>query len=228
MIEEGTILIDTEGAAVGQANGLSVYDLGDYAFGKPSRVTAKVFLGKEGLVNIEREAEARGRIHNKGVLILQGYFGSRYAQRFPSPSPRPSASEQFLRRCGRRPAPPRPSFFRPDLRLAKRRAAAGRCGHGFRQSAGADPGRGRNQPEDRGFYKTCKVKGLTGAQGVIIPAANVKNLMLDPEVVEAVGAGSVPHLPPSRRWTKGWRSSPLSSGEEDARGDYPNGTLNAR
>jgi hypothetical protein len=83
MIEDGMILIDSDGAEVGQVNDLSVYDLGDHTFGKPSRITCKTFLGRGGVINIERESQMSGRIHDKGVLILGGYLGWKFAQNYP-------------------------------------------------------------------------------------------------------------------------------------------------
>jgi len=83
MIEDGTIMIDADGLVVGQVNGLSVYDMGDYAFGKPSRITAKTSMGRAGIINIEREAKLSGKTHDKGVLILEGYFRGKYAQNKP-------------------------------------------------------------------------------------------------------------------------------------------------
>ena len=83
LISEGTIMVDVEGAVVGQANGLAVYDLGDFSFGRPTRITARTFAGRQGVINIEREAQLSGRTHDKGVLILSGYLGWRFAQEAP-------------------------------------------------------------------------------------------------------------------------------------------------
>ena len=227
MIDEGTILIETEGAAVGQVNGLSVYDLGDYAFGKPTRVSAKVFLGKEGVVNVEREAELGGRIHNKGVLILQGYFGSRYAQRFPISFAATLCFEQSYGGVEGDSASSAELFSLisalADLPLRQDVAVTGSVNQrGQIQAVG-----GINLKIE-GFYKTCKVKGLTGTQGAIIPAANVKNLMLDDEVLEAVEQGRF-RIYPIQTVDEGMEIlTGLSAGQENARGEYPDGTINAK
>ncbi|MEW6486779.1 MAG: ATP-binding protein [Thermodesulfobacteriota bacterium] len=227
LIEEGTIVIEAEGEAVGQVNGLSVYDLGDYAFGKPSRVTAKVFLGKEGVVNIERESELGGRIHNKGMLILQGYFGSRYARRFPIAFAATLCFEQsyggvegdsastaellaLISALGEVP-------LRQDLAIT-----------GSVDQRGSIQAIGGVNLKIEGFYKTCVVKGLTGTQGVVIPRANLKNLMLDSEVVAAVEAGRF-HVYAVATVDEALELfTRLPAGAEDAYGNYPEGSVNAK
>jgi lon-related putative ATP-dependent protease len=227
MIEEGTLLVDTRGTAVGQANGLSVYDLGDYAFGKPSRVTAKVFLGKEGVVNIEREAELGGRIHNKGVLILQGYFGSRYARRFPISFAATLCFEQSYGGVEGDSASSAELFALisalGDIPLRQDLAVTGSVNQqGQIQSVG-----GVNLKIE-GFYKTCKALGLTGTQGVIIPQSNVPNLMLDEEVAEAARQGKF-HIYPIATADEGLELlTGLAVGAEDGYGVYPEGTVNGK
>ncbi len=227
LIAEGTLIVETEGMAVGQANGLSVYDLGDYSFGKPSRVTAKIFLGKEGLVNIERESELGGRIHNKGVLILQGFFGSRYARRFPISFAASLCFEQSYGGIEGDSASSAELFalisalaeipLRQDLAVTGSVSQQGQI-----QAVG-----GINEKIE-GFYRTCKVKGLTGTQGVIIPRANVPHLMLDPEVVEAVDAGRF-HIYPVENVDQGMELlTGLPAGELTAYGTYPEGTVNGK
>ncbi|GAB4266115.1 MAG: ATP-binding protein [Deferrisomatales bacterium] len=227
MIDEGTLLIDTEGTAVGQVNGLSVYDLGDYAFGKPSRVTAKVFLGKEGVVNIEREAELGGRVHNKGVLILQGYFGARYARRFPISFAATLCFEQSYGGVEGDSASSAELFalisalgeipLRQDLAVT-----------GSVNQQGQIQAVGGINLKIEGFYKTCKAKGLTGRQGVIIPRANVQNLMLEDEVVDAVDAGRF-HIYPIDTVDEGLELlAGMPPGEEDLYGTYPEGTVNGK
>ncbi len=227
LIAEGTLIVETEGTAVGQANGLSVYDLGDYSFGKPSRVTAKIFLGKEGLVNIERESELGGRIHNKGVLILQGFFGSRYARRFPISFAASLCFEQSYGGIEGDSASSAELFalisalaeipLRQDLAVTGSVSQQGQI-----QAVG-----GINEKIE-GFYRTCKVKGLTGTQGVIIPRANVPHLMLDPEVVEAVEAGRF-HIYPIENVDQGMELlTGLPAGEPTAYGTYPEGTVNGK
>ncbi len=227
MIDEGTIHIDADGDAVGQVNGLSVYDLGDYAFGKPSRVTAKVFLGKEGVVNIERESDLGGRIHNKGVLILQGYFGSRYARRFPIAFAATLCFEQSYGGVEGDSASSAELFALisalGELPLRQDLAVTGSVDQrGNIQAVG-----GINLKIE-GFYKTCRAKGLTGKQGVVIPQANVRHLMLEDEVVEAVAAGRF-HIHPVATVDEAMALlADLPAGEEDAYGAYPEGSVNGK
>jgi predicted ATP-dependent protease len=227
MIEEGSILIDVQGSVAGQVNGLSVYDMGDYAFGKPSRVTARVFLGKEGVTNIERESDLGGRIHNKGVLILQGFFGSRYAQKTPLSFGATLCFEQSYGGVEGDSASSTELFalisaiagvpLRQDLAVT---GSVNQMGH--IQAIG-----GVNLKIE-GFYKTCKMKGLTGTQGVVIPESNVKNLMLDDEVVEAVEKGMF-HIYPIETVDEGLELlTGMRAGEPDSYGDYAPGTLNHR
>ncbi len=227
LIDEGTILIDTDGTAVGQVNGLSVYDLGDYAFGKPARVTARVFLGKEGLVNIERESDLSGRIHNKGMLILQGYFGARYARRFPIAFAATLCFEQSYGGVDGDSASSAELFALisalGEIPLRQDLAVTGSVNQqGQIQAIG-----GVNEKIE-GFYRTCKVKGLTGTQGVVIPGANVKNLMLDPEVVEAVADGRF-HVYPIDTVDEGLELlTGMPAGEPDAFDNYPDATVNGK
>ncbi|MHB8766195.1 MAG: Lon protease family protein, partial [Deferrisomatales bacterium] len=227
MIEEGTVLVDTQGQAVGQVNGLSVYDLGDYAFGKPSRVTAKVFLGKEGLVNIERESEMGGPIHNKGVLILQGYFGAHYARRFPISFAATLCFEQSYGGVEGDSASSAELFALisalGELPLRQDLAVTGSVNQqGQIQSVG-----GVNLKVE-GFFKTCRVRGLTGTQGVILPESNVKNLMLEDEVVQAVEAGQF-HIYPIATVDEGLELlTGLPAGKPDAYGQYPEATVNSK
>jgi predicted ATP-dependent protease len=184
-ILEGTIFIDTGGEVVGQVNGLTVLQLGDYAFGQPSRVTARVFLGSEGVVNIEREVEMAGPIHNKGLLTLRGYLGGQYALEHPLSL---TASLTFEQNYGEIEGDSASSTELYALLSAL-------SGFPIRQDiavTGSVNQLGQVQPiggatqKVEGFYEVCKARGLTGTQGVIIPASNVKNLMLREEVVSAV------------------------------------------
>lgn len=187
-IDEGMLFIETSGGVVGQVNGLSVYTLGDHAFGRPSRITATISLGKEGVVAIDREAQMSGTVHNKGVLILAGYLKSRFAQDKPLTL---SASLTFEQSY---------AIVEGDsascaelLALVSALAEAP-----LKQNiaiTGSVSQRGEVQPiggvkwKIEGFYKVCKARGLDGAQGVIIPKVNVQDLMLDQEVVDAVKEG---------------------------------------
>ncbi len=227
MIGEGTILIDVKGAVEGQVNGLSVYDMGDYAFGKPSRVTARVFMGREGLINIERESDLGGRIHNKGVMILQGFFGARYAQRVPMTFGATLCFEQSYGGVEGDSASSAELYSLisalTGVPVRQEIAVTGSVNQmGHIQAIG-----GVNLKIE-GFYKTCKVLGLTGTQGVMIPLSNVPNLMLSDEVVDAVREGQF-HIYPISSVDEGLKLlTGMDPGEEDGYGGYPNGTLNAR
>lgn len=188
MIECGDILVETEGSAVGQVNGLSVLDVGDYIFGQPSKITARTYLGDQGVVNIEREAKLSGHIHNKAVMIITGFLGQHYAKDMPLTI---SASIAFEQNYG--------GIEGDSASCAELIALLSSIsGIPVRQDmaiTGSMNQHGDIQPvggttyKIEGFYKACKIKGLTGTQGVVIPSQNIANLMLKPEVVEAVENG---------------------------------------
>lgn len=184
-IDEGDILVDTDGETIGQVNGLSVVNLGDYAFGQPSRITARTFLGEKGIINIEREVEMSGSIHDKGVLILSGYLGGKYAINKPLTL---SGSICFEQNYG---GVDGDSATCAEL-IALLSAIAETPIKQSLAITGSLNQRGEVQPiggvnqKIEGFHKTCKQKGLTGNQGVIIPHQNVKNLMLSNEVIASV------------------------------------------
>jgi lon-related putative ATP-dependent protease len=187
-IDEGMLFIETEGEVVGQMNGLSVYPMGDHVFGRPSRITATVSLGREGVVGIDREAQLAGAIHNKGVLILAAYLKSRFAQDKPLTL---SASLTFEQSYGMVEGDSASGAelvallsALADAPLAQNIAMTGSVS----QRGEAQPIGGVNWKIE-GFYKVCKARGLDGTQGVIIPKANVQDLMLKKEVVDAVQAG---------------------------------------
>lgn len=188
MIECGDILVETEGSAVGQVNGLSVLDVGDYIFGQPSKITARTYLGDQGVVNIEREAKLSGHIHNKAVMIITGFLGQHYAKDMPLTI---SASIAFEQNYG--------GIEGDSASCAELIALLSSIsGIPVRQDmaiTGSMNQHGDIQPvggttyKIEGFYKACKIKGLIGTQGVVIPSQNIANLMLKPEVVEAVENG---------------------------------------
>ncbi len=185
-ITDGTIFLDFEGAVVGQINGLVVINSGDHVFGLPSRLTARVFMSRrEDVVQIDRESLLTGPIHDKGVLILQGYLGGHYAQGYPLAL---TASLTFEQSYG---------MVEGDSASGAELFAllSALADLPIRQDIGVTGSvnqRGQIQPvggvtqKIEGFYKACKDRGLTGTQGVIIPKANIRNLMLDDEVVQAV------------------------------------------
>lgn len=188
MISRGHLLIDVAGAKVGQVNGLSVYSLGDFAFGVPSRVTARAWMGRRGIVHIEKETQMSGHIHNKGVLTLSGFLGERFAQDKPLNL---SASLSFEQLYGGVEGDSASSTELYALLSALSGAPVDQSiavTGSVNQAGEIQPVGGVNQKIE-GFYLTCKLKGLTGQQGVIIPVQNAENLMLDQEVVDAVRAG---------------------------------------
>ncbi len=188
LIEEGTILIDTEGDVIGQINGLAVYQLGDYSFGMPSRVTVRTFLGKNGMINIEREVKLSGPIHDKGLLILSGFFGERYGNDKPLTLSASICFEQNYSGVDGDSASSTELYalLSSLSRLPLRQDIA--VTGSVNQLGKIQPIGGVNQKIE-GFYAVCKARGLTGRQGVIIPEANRKNLMLKPEVIRAVEQG---------------------------------------
>jgi lon-related putative ATP-dependent protease len=187
-IERGTIMIDAVGEEVGQVNGLSVSSLGDISFGRPSRITASVGLGREGLMDIEREAKLGGPIHTKGVMILSGYLADEYAQDKPLSLSAHLVFEQSYSEIEGDSASSTELYALlsslSDLPIKQGIAVTGSINQkGEVQAIG-----GVNEKIE-GFFETCQAKGLTGEQGVLIPASNVQHLMLKEEVVEAVREG---------------------------------------
>jgi len=188
LIDEGTFRLTLTGTRVGQINGLSILDLGDYRFGRASRVTASVGIGQEGLVNIERESDLSGRIHDKGILILEGYLRNRYARQHPLTL---SASITFEQSYGwvEGDSASSAELFcllsaLADVPLRQDIAVTGSVDqHGKIQAVG-----GVNEKIE-GFFDICKIKGLTGSQGVCIPRANILHLVLRPDVIDAVRGG---------------------------------------
>ncbi len=224
-IEEGTILVDTAGEVVGQVNGLSVLQLGDYSFGRPSRVTVRTYLGKGGFVNIEREANLSGPIHDKGVLILGGFFGERFARDKPLALAASIAFEQSY------------SGIEGDSASSTELYGlmSSLSGLPVRQGiavTGSVNQRGQVQPiggvneKIEGFYAVCLAKGLTGEQGVVIPVQNMKNLMLREEVIDAVRAGRF-HIWAVESVDHGIEIlTGMPAGELQADGNWPEGTVN--
>ncbi len=188
MIKRGFFLIDTEAENVGQVNGLSVMSLGDFDFGTPSRVTASVGLGRDGVVDIEREAKTGGPIHTKGVLILSGYLNEKYAQDKPLSLSARLVFEQSYEGVEGDSASSTELYAilsaLSGLPIKQNLAVTGSVNQkGEVQAIG-----GVNEKIE-GFFEVCKAKGLTGKQGVMIPESNVQNLMLKEEIVEAVKEG---------------------------------------
>ncbi len=184
-IEDEHILVDVDGEVAGQINGLSVYQTGQYSFGRPTRITAQTFMGQEGVINIEREADMSGKIHNKAVLIFSGYLGNKYAQETPLSL---NASLAFEQSYG---------GIDGDSATAAELIAilSSISGYPIRQDlaiTGSMNQKGKIQPiggvnqKVEGFFKVCKNKEMTGTQGVVIPEQNKDNLMLEEEIVDAI------------------------------------------
>jgi len=225
MIKDGTIMIDTEGSVVGQVNGLSVYDTGDYSFGRPSRITAKASVGDSGIINIEREAELSGRIHNKGVLILAGYLRSKYAQDKPLAVSASLCFEQSYSGVEGDSASSTEVYALlsslSELPIRQDVAVTG----SVNQKGEIQPIGGVNQKIE-GFYEVCRAKGLTGTQGVMIPYQNVSDLMLRKDVVEAVREGKF-HIYSVKTVDQGIEIlTGVKAGERKKVGAYEPGTVN--
>jgi ATP-dependent Lon protease len=225
MIEEGTILIDTEGAVVGQVNGLSVYDMGQFSFGKPTRITAKTAVGRAGVINIEREADMSGPTHNKGVLILGGYLRGKYAQRKPFSLSASIAFEQSYSGVDGDSASSTEVYaiLSSLSRLPLRQDIA--VTGSINQKGEIQPIGGVNEKIE-GFFSVCKARGFTGDQGVVIPKANVRNLMLKKEVVQAVKDGKFGVLAVSTADEAITVMTGIPAGTRQDDGTWPEGTFN--
>jgi len=201
MIEENTLLVDLSGTRVGQVNGLSVLEIGGYSFGKPVRITASVGLGKAGLINIERESNLSGRFHDKGVHIIAGYLRSMFAQDKPLSLSASICFEQSYSGVDGDSASSTEVYALlsalSELALRQDVAVTGSMNQrGDVQAIG-----GVNEKIE-GYFDVCRIQGLTGSQGVLIPAANVEDLMLREDILDAVGAGKF-HLWPVSRIEEG-------------------------
>lgn len=226
-IVEGTIHVDLEGSRVGAINGLAVFEFADLVFGRPLRITARTYQGKAGVVNVEREARLSGSIHNKGVLVLGGYLGDRFAQTRPLSLTVNLVVEQSYgmidgdsASCAELCAI---LSSLADWPVRQDLAVTGSVSQfGEVQAVG-----GINEKVE-GFFRVCLERGLTGTQGVIIPEANVRHLMLDSEVVEAVRARRF-HLHAVRTVDEAMGLlTGQSVGERGPDGEYPEDSVFAR
>lgn len=219
------VMLDVTGEKVGQVNGLAVVVLGDYAFGRPSRITAKTFLGQAGVINIEREAKLSGRIHDKGMLILGGYLGGKYAQDKPLSLSATITFEQNYDGVEGDSASSTELYALlsalSGLPIKQGIAVTGSVNqHGEIQAIGGATAK------IEGFFDICKEKGLVGDQGVIVPEANVPNLMLRDDVVQAVANGQF-HIYPVRTVDEGIAIlTGRPAGERGPDGQFPPGTVN--
>ena len=227
LISDGTIMVDLSGEAVGQVNGLAVYDLGDFSFGRPSRITARTYAGRSGVINIEREAQLSGRIHDKGVLILSGYLGSKFAQDMPLTLSASLSFEQSYEGVDGDSASSTELYAilssLADAPIAQGIAVTG----SVNQRGEIQPIGGVNEKVE-GFFDLCRVKGLTGEQGVIVPHQNVKNLMLREDVVDSIQKGDF-HIYAVKTIDEGIEAlTGIEAGERVPGSGYPKGTVNWR
>ena len=221
---DGTIFIATDGGVVGQVNGLSVIDTGDYSFGLPGRITARTFMGDDGVIHIERETEMAGPIHEKGVLTLNGYLGGTYAQHQPLSL---TASLTFEQNYGGIDGDSASSTelyaLLSSLSEIPIKQSLGVTGS-VNQRGEVQPIGGVNEKIE-GFFRLCAARGLTGEQGVLIPASNVDNLMLHERVVTAVAEGKF-HIWPIKSLDEGMELLlGLPAGKRQKDGSYPEGTV---
>ncbi len=228
-ITDGTILIDVSGAVVGQVNGLAVIELGDYAFGRPTRITARTFQGRSGVISIEREVHLSGRAHDKGVLTLSGFLGGRYAQDKPLSLSASIAFEQSYEAVDGDSASSA-ELYALLSSLADLPINQGIAVTGSVNQWGEVQAIGGATLKVEGFFDVCRAMpgGLTGDQGVIVPAANVPNLMLREDVAAAVEAGRF-HIYPVRTVDEGITIlTGVPAGERGPDGTYPADTVNGR
>ena len=225
-VRRGDILLSTAGQSVGQVNGLTVFQLGEHTFGHPARITARVRLGKGDLIDIEREVDLGGPIHSKGVLILGGYLGSRYARQLPLALSATLVFEQSYS------AVEGDSASLAELcallsALSEVPVQQGLALTGSVNQMGQVQSIGAVNEKIEGFFDICKQRGLTGDQGVLIPKSNVKNLMLRADVVAACAEGrfqihAIEHVDDAIALLTG-----KPAGERDDTGKFPDGSVNA-
>ena len=224
MIEENTLLISTTGFEVGVINGLTVMTIGGYSFGKPARITANTYMGKEGVINIEREAEMSGPTHSKGVLILSGYLGETFAQDFPLSLSARLCFEQLYNGVDGDSASSTEAYAilssLSGIPINQSIAVTGSVNQkGFIQPIG-----GVNEKIE-GFYQVCKNRGLDGSHGVIIPIQNVMNLHLSDEVIESVKNGDF-HIYAISSLDEGIEIlTGVPAGKKNKDGNFPAGTI---
>ena len=221
---DDTIMIDVDGEVVGQVNALSVFQIGDISFGRPSRITAETYMGKPGVVNIEREAKLSGKTHDKGVMILSGFLGRTFAQRYPLSL---SISITFEQSYGGVDGDSASSteLYAIISSLSGIPIKQGIAVTGSVNQKGKIQAIGGVNHKVEGFFDVCQAKGLKGKQGVMIPESNVKNLMLKKEVIDAVEEGKY-HLYKVATVEEGIEIlTGVPAGHRDEEGNYPEGTV---
>ena len=225
MIKEGALLINTSGYRVGQINGLTVITIGDYSFGKPSKITANTYMGKEGIINVEREVEMSGSTHSKGVLILTGYLGELFAQEMPLSLTASVCFEQLYGGVDGDSASSTEAYAilssLSEIPINQSIAVTG----SVNQKGEIQPIGGVNEKIE-GFYQICKMRGLTGEHGVIIPVQNVRNLHLNDDVIQSVKEGKF-HIYAINTVEEGIEIlTGVPAGKRDKYGNFPAGTIN--
>ncbi len=225
MIKEEALLIDTEGSCVGQINGLTVIKIGDYSFGKPARITASTYMGKSGIVNIEREVDMSGSSHSKGVYILTGYLGEQFAQDMPLSLTASLCFEQLYGGVDGDSASSTELYAilssLSGIPINQSIAVTG----SVNQKGSIQPIGGVNEKIE-GFYQICKLRGFNGEQGVIIPKQNVRNLHLSDEIIETVKKGKF-HIYAVSTIDEGIEIlTGVPAGIKDRNGNFPLGTIN--
>jgi predicted ATP-dependent protease len=227
LVARGQLLVDTDGAVVGQVNGLSVLQLGDYTFGHPSRITARASLGSRGVVHVEREARMSGRIHTKGVFVLAAFLAARFAQQHPLSISASLTFEQLYSDVdGDSASSTELSALLSELSGLP--IDQGIAVTGSVNQMGAIQPIGDVNEKIEGFYAVCRIKGLTGRQGVVIPHQNVRDLMLRDEVADAVREGRF-HVWAVRTVDEEIELlTGVAAGTPDAAGMYPADSVNGR
>lgn len=225
MIQNGTIMIDTTGEKVGQINGLSVMNVGDYSFGKPAKITANTYVGKSGIVNIEREVEMSGTTHSKGVMILSAYIGEKFAQDRPLALSASLCFEQMYNGVDGDSASSTELYAilssLSDLPIKQNIAVTG----SVNQKGEIQPIGGLTDKIE-GFFSICKLRGLTGDQGIMMPYSNIKNLNLSDEVIKAVKDGMF-HIYAIKTVDEGIELlTGVPAGKKNKSGEYPAGSVN--
>ena len=225
MIQNGTIMIDTEGQKVGQINGLSIMSIGEYSFGKPAKITANTYVGRAGIVNIEREVELSGTSHSKGVMILSAYMGEKFAQERPLALSASLCFEQMYNGVDGDSASSTELYALlsslSELPIKQNIAVTG----SVNQKGEIQPIGGVTDKIE-GFFNICKLRGLTGDQGVMIPHQNVKNLNLNDEVIKAVKDGEF-HIYAIKTIDDGIELlTGVPAGKKNKNGEYTVGTVN--
>jgi lon-related putative ATP-dependent protease len=222
--QDNTIMIDVQGEEIGQVNALAVYQIGELSFGRPARITAETYMGKQGVVNIEREAKLSGSTHDKGVLILSGYLGRTFAQHYPLSLSISITFEQSYYGIDGDSASST-ELYAIISSLADIPIKQGIATTGSVNQKGKIQAIGDVNQKVEGFFEVCKEKGLTGKQGVIIPKANTKNLMVKREVIQAVKQKKF-HIYPVATVEQGIEIlTGVPAGKPDKDGNYPQGSV---